>query len=301
MLDTTVRRINNSEIQTFMRCKRKWMLSYYKNLTSEEDENKPALYVGKLVHAGLEQHYLGNDIMSPIVEAEIAWATSFADNKNTDSEYEDNPEITLSQIMLEGYLEWLEETGIDANLQITGVEEELETSLGVINGREVILHGRVDARFIDPDGNTLLLDHKTTANFGDLADRRLRLNQQLQTYALLLRMSKGETVHGAALNMLRKVKRTSRAKPPFYSREFVFFNVEQIRNHYLHLQAVISDILTLEDKLREDPALTNAAAYPTVDKDCTWKCPFLAICPMFDDGSHIEGALNGMYKLRSVA
>jgi RecB family exonuclease len=295
-----IRRINNSEIQTFKRCKRKWMLSYYLGLTNAEDEESSNLYIGKLVHAGLENYYKGDDIMQPVNDAEIAWATAHADTGTSDYEYEGNSDIELSRIMLEGYLEWLEESGADANFTITGAEEELETSLGQILGREVILHGRVDARFRDPDGHTILLDHKTVANFSLFLNRRLRLNEQLMTYAMLLRMVKGEEVQGAMLNMLRKVKRSARSKPPYYHRESVNFNVETLRHHYDSTVAVVNDILTLEDILKADPSLTNAAAYPTVDQDCDWKCPFLSICPMFGDGSNIEGAVANMLKAKEV-
>lgn len=274
------------------------MMSYYLGLAADESDNAN-LVVGNLVHKGMEDHYNGGDIMENILQIEQEHAAIGL--LNTEVPYEPDANIELSKLMLEGYLEWVEESGVDANLIVTGVEEPLEVSLGEIAGREVILHGRVDARFLDPDGNTLLLDHKTTSNFGDLVDRRLRLNEQLLTYALLLRLSKGEEVHGAALNMLRKVKRSARAKPPFYSREFVYFNVEQIRNHYKHVVSVIEDILRLEDQLKEDSSLTNPHAYTTVSKDCTWKCPFLAVCPMVDDGSNIEGALKALYKVKEAA
>ena len=39
----------------------------------------------------------------------------------------------------------------------------------------------------------------------------------------------------------------------------------------------------------------SQVAYPTPSRDCTWKCPFFAVCPMFDDGSAVEEAIENMF------
>jgi hypothetical protein len=39
----------------------------------------------------------------------------------------------------------------------------------------------------------------------------------------------------------------------------------------------------------------QAIAYPRPSRDCTWKCPFYAVCPMFDDGSAAEEAIAEMF------
>jgi RecB family exonuclease len=270
-----VRRVNQSELTTFMRCPRKWNLSYIQGF--EPEEKSSALTVGSLVHAGLEAHYRGGDALSVIPELE---------------EGEDHdPDTLLSAIMLEGYLEWLEETGIDAgDLTPIWVENQMEIPLGVIGGQEVVLHGTVDWTARDPFGQLWLFDHKTVAAFGALVDRRLQLSFQLLTYAWMLRESTGEAPAGVVLNMLRKVKRTASAKPPFYAREAVQFNAAQLDNHGKNLYRVIERMLQAE---------ADGDNYPVPDSDCTWKCPFLQVCPLMDDGSDIMGALNELYVRRT--
>jgi hypothetical protein len=40
----------------------------------------------------------------------------------------------------------------------------------------------------------------------------------------------------------------------------------------------------------------HQVAYPRPSGDCSWKCPFFAICPMFDDGSAVESAIEAHYE-----
>lgn len=274
-----VRRVNQSEMTTFLRCPRKWNLSYLRGFTSEGTNS--ALNVGTLVHAGLEAHYSGSDPFDPI---ERAWAVA-ADG---DPDF-DGADYKLAHLMIDGYLEWLEDTGIDADLTPEFVEQKLEVPLGCFGDEEWVLHGTIDWTARDPHGQTWLFDHKTVAAFGALVDRRLQLSFQLLTYAWMLWQTTGEVPAGVALNMLRKVKRTAAAKPPFYAREYVHFNKTQLLNHEQHLRKVAWAMYNAE---------AESYHVPVPDQDCTWKCPFIPVCAMMDDGSDIEGALNELYVRR---
>lgn len=261
---------------TFMRCPRKWHLSYLQGYKSPETSS--ALKVGTLVHAGLEAHYKGEDL------------TEWIHWRITAEQDEDGmlpAESQLAYLMLEGYLEWLEETGIDADLRPEYIERAVEVEL--MPG--VNLHGTIDWTARDPYGGLWLFDHKTTDTFGALANRRLQLSFQLLTYAWLLWQTTGEVPAGVALNMLRKVKRTAAAKPPFYAREFVHFNQHQLEAHGDHMRQVVAMMAEAKQK---------GAFYPVPDQDCTWKCPFLSVCAMADDGSDLSGALNELYVRSNV-
>lgn len=196
-------------------------------------------------------------------------------------------DINLSQVMVEGYLEWLAVEAADAGLTPVAVEEKVE----VLLRPDVTLHGTIDLVMADPDGNLWLIDHKTAKDFSSLADRRLIMNFQLQTYALLCESFLGQAPAGAKLNILRKVLRTGTAKPPYFHREPVHFNQHQLAAFKGQLDAIIDDLLRAE----ADP---ERSCYPVVDGDCTWKCPFLSVCAMADDGSDINGALNDLYVRR---
>lgn len=279
-----IRYINQSELVTFLRCRRKWDWSYIKGLTT--DGYNTNLETGSAVHAGLAAYYRGQDPFDAMQDYWLPWVDVLEDmNPRLEKD------IALSGIMMEGYLEWLEEEAEDAGLTPVAVEEKVEMLLKP----GIMLHGTLDLVQRDEDGRLWLFDHKTTAAFGQLADRRLQMNFQLMTYAVLCEDYFGEAPAGARLNMLRKVQRTASAKPPFYQRETVHFNKYQLANHRNHMLAILADMDRAHQCIIDGD---NAVAYPVVDGDCSWKCPFLSVCAMADDGSDIDGALNELYVRR---
>lgn len=274
-----MRRVNQSELTTFMRCPRKHDLMYVQRWGSPETSS--ALEIGTSVHEGLRVHYTGGDLREWIGLAEMQELSESEDGTLS-------KETELALIMLDGYADWLEETGEDAYMKPELVEQTLSHVLDIPGFGPVEVHGTVDWTARDGLGRLFLVDHKTVAAFGILADRRLQLNFQLLTYAWLLWRATGERPDGVMLNMLRKVKRTAAAKPPFYAREYVGFNPKQLEAFEEQLREVIRRMLDSEGRV----------AYAVPDQDCNWKCPFLQVCPLLDDGSDIEGALNELYVRR---
>lgn len=262
---------------TFVRCRRKWDWAYREGLVRPGYESN--LSTGSAVHAALQAYYkdgLAFDALEAywFEQAEALHPEDPAANQLA-------KDMTLSKVMVEGYFEWLAETAEDMGLTTVAVEEKVEYQLT----EDVVLHGTLDLVQVDQNGHLWLVDHKTCKDFGVLADRRLVMNFQLLTYAVLCEEYFGQPIHGAKLNMLRKVLRTGNAKPPFFHRESISFNRHQLDAHRSHMKAIIRDM--------EDPAI-----YPVVDGDCSWKCPFLSVCALADDGGDIEGALNDLYVRR---
>lgn len=200
-------------------------------------------------------------------------------------------DMKLAEIMIEGYLEWLATEAADAYLTPVAVEAKVEMLLTP----DVTLHGTLDLVQTDEDGQFFLVDHKTCASFAPYQDRRMVMNFQLLTYAVLCEEHFGVAPTGAIINMLRKVQRTASAKPPFYGRETVTFNRHQLASHRGHMLAILSDLQRAEQCIADGD---NAVAYPVVDQDCTWKCAFMSVCALADDGSDIQGALNDLYVRR---
>jgi PD-(D/E)XK nuclease superfamily protein len=280
----TLRHLNQSELTTYLRCRRKWNWSYLEGFTTPRYNTN--LSTGTAVHKALQAHYKGLDPFAALVEYWDLTAENILPDDPCMAQVA--KDVSLSNIMMEGYLEWLAEEGADAGLTPVAVEEKVEMQLL----SDVVLHGTVDLVLADPDGNMFIIDHKTTNAFGALADRRLVLNFQLLTYATLAEEFFGAAPAGAQLNMLRKVLRTGTAKPPFYQRESVHFNSFQLDNHRAHMQAIATELMAVESRVREGDM---SGVWPVVDGDCSWKCPFLSVCPMADDGSDINGALNDLY------
>jgi hypothetical protein len=195
--------------------------------------------------------------------------------------------------MIEGYVQWLADEGVDADLEVvapeTYVEVEVTDQLIPLD-RPTKVIGKLDVRVRRRrDGVRRFIDHKTVGNFPTTV-RTLPLDEQMLTYHLLewLSTEEGEERCDAALyNMLRKVKRTARAEPPFYQRVTVHHNRHELENYRDRLLATIEDLRLAEQRLNEGDN-PNRWVYPNPTRDCAWDCAFFQLCPMFDDGSRVE-------------
>lgn len=282
--------ISNSEIQTWKDCRRKWWLSYYRGLARKKRDVIGPLPLGSRVHNSLEAFY--KDGIDPVVAY-----SDFLDEDKTKFYMSDdasdeakekkfNSEAELGRIMLEGYTEWLDETGADSGLEVIAVEEKISAIL--LNGR-VELQGKTDMKVRDRmDGARLILDHKTAQSFNEYY-QTAHMSEQLMLYAMLERMKEGDEtpVEGGIYNLLRKVKRGGSSKPPFYDRMTVRFNDATLQSFWLRVNGELNDMMSTRDAL-DSGADHRVVAYPSPSRDCTWKCPFFQACTMFDDGSAAE-------------
>lgn len=289
--------LSNSEMQSFRRCHRKWYLGVYRRLSPRvEDLPGTPFSIGNLVHDGLARYYAGEGDPVAFVEAtideDLGVMPTYAD--------ELEKERALVVAMLTGYMEWLEETGADQELTILGVEQMAQAKL--VDGVDLI--SKLDAPVHrESDGAKLALEHKSVASLTQpLA--LLKLDTQLLTEHLvrfLHLVEQGaseaeaqEACHGILYNMLRKVKRTASAKPPFYGRVDVPHNIIELRNHWRHCVSVARQIQ--ESTRRLDAGESHhAVCEPNPKRECAWDCPFFKVCPMADDGSDFEGALRDLY------
>lgn len=300
------RRISNSEMQTFKRCRRKWWLSWYRGLRPQRPAPTGPRAIGDRVHRALATYYVPEDqhpvdprdaLELLIVEdwTELVGSLNGGDpDESVVAEF--NSEVVLQRAMIEGYVEWLAETGVDQGLRIIGSEQYLETPLETAAGR-VLMIGKLDVRAQrERDTAPLFIDHKTV---GDLTQptRTLHLDEQMLHYHLLewLTTPEGETrCDGALYNMLRKVKRSARARPPFFGRHEVRHSDIELASYRKRLEGHVITMMGVERTLElgADPL---TVVYPTPTKECAWDCDFFAICPMFDDGSRVEDAIAGIY------
>lgn len=288
--------VSNSEIQTFKRCRRKWYLAYYRKLRTTKEYKTGALMLGTRVHEALAVFY---DLQpqDPVAYIKKVYEDAVNELDPEDAATRDdlNKEASLATIMVEGYVEWVAESGVDDDLDVLSTETEIAVDFKEL---PVTLIGKLDTRVRRRSNQQLFsMDHKTCADFGGLT-RTLQLGEQPLMYQLLERMSspEGEHVSGGLFNMLRKVKRTAKANPPFYMREFVHHNEHELRNFYLRLYGTLQNMIKAEEDLNNGVP-HHIAAYPTPNRDCSWDCDFYAVCQMFDDGSRIEDLLATAYKV----
>jgi hypothetical protein len=295
----TLLHLSNSEMSTWRRCRRKWWFGTYRELGPRAElVAGTASKLGVLVHDALSGYYA--DHLDPVTHVRDWERATLLRHPEEDTEI--RKQADLSAIMLEGYLEWLEETGADAELTVLGTEMAVEVVL--IPG--VTLLSKLDAPVErESDGAKLDLEHKTVSTMTPPA--QLKLDTQLLTEHLarfLHTREQGATdeeayaaCHGVLYNMLRKVKRTPSASPPFYGRETVPHNIHELRAHWRHVAAIAREIQQARERLDAGES-HHSVAPPNPTRDCHWDCEFFKVCVMADDGSHLEGALEAIYVRR---
>lgn len=206
--------ISNSEIQVFKECKRKWFLQYYVGLHLKKIKVTGPLPLGTRIHAALEEHYGGSrDAVEEYMALLKIDRDLFMDSP--DSAFEDkvkefNDEAELGRLMVEGYLEWVNETAIDADLEVLGVETSV--SFEVLDGR-VILQGKLDMKVRNRfTGMIEVWDNKTAQTFTTY-HQTAHMSEQLMLYIMLEKLNPEtvDPVDGGVYNLLKKVKRTARA------------------------------------------------------------------------------------------
>lgn len=301
-----VRRISNSEIQAFKKCRRQWWLAWYRGLRFSYEAPVEKKHNGDRVHRALAPWYVPDGVQRvdprETLEGVIQEDRDVLLGRLTASgaSVDESPEWTklvklndLERIMVDGYMEWLEETGADEHLEIVAAETYLEVPIPGF-GLDVRAVGKIDVRaHLTSNGHRVFIDHKTADVMPKLDD--LERNEQMQYYELLEYLTPGEEAcHGALYNVLRRVKRTARAKPPFYERHLITHNVHRRATFYRRTIATIRDMLAVEAAL-DAGADHHDVAYLQATRDCDWQCSFAAICTMFDDGSRVEQMLEHHY------
>jgi RecB family exonuclease len=122
LFGSSVKRISNSELKTFKRCRRQWWLSYVRRLRRRKADLTGPAQLGTRVHAALAEWYGG--IEDPLLVLDEILNSELADNPNARDEI--IKEDAFARLIVEGYLEWLEETGADVDLEVLDVEREIE-------------------------------------------------------------------------------------------------------------------------------------------------------------------------------
>lgn len=308
-LQDGIRRYSNSEIQTFKRCPLKWYMVYYLALSPITESPVGARAIGDRLHRALRWHYHPDptqrrdvrDALEIIIKIDLAELKSryAPDVIPLGVETEFAKDADLERVMMDGYIQWLAETGGDAEFTVIGAEEYIEADLPEpINGQIVKIVGRLDARVRRvSDGARLFIDHKSVGNLVG-PTRLLALNEQMKMYILLERLNAsgtGEYVDGAIFNMMRRCKRTANAKPPFYARVEVRHNPTSLANFQRQLIGVITRIEEVR-QLLNDGHNFRAIVPPVIGQDCTWACDFLPLHSIMDDGSHWESMANAFYR-----
>ena len=206
--------ISNSDIGSYKTCRRQWYLGSMLGLKDRHQKVHGPLVLGTRVHDALEAHY---GMGEPLVESynEIASA-ELEELRRSGIVFDESAwmkEAELGRIMLEGFVQWAEETGFNSEFVVTGTEQKI-THQTHIGDQPVSLRGKIDLRvkILSTDQN-MIMDWKTTSRFVNLT-KNINLNEQIKMYMMLERLKykddgvdDREFLQGGALVMLLKNRR----------------------------------------------------------------------------------------------
>ncbi len=283
--------VSNSQLRTFKRCKRKYWLAYVRKLVSRKKSFTGTRELGTRVHGALDAYYPapGEDVTSGLEGAKwylerLRDAEIFRAEGIDTTIQAIEKEHDLAMAMIEGYDQWVHEEGVDADLEIIAKEQAIRTP-SPVDGVELI--GKLDniSRQIST-GAIGFIDYKTV---GDLQTplKYLGMDEQFRMYALMQRLIAGEVNQSPArfqiYRMLKRSKRTARAKPPFFRDYEVYVNDSELRGFWERLHGEITELLRFERMIEANPEQHRSIAFPTPTTDCSWDCDFYHVCPLFDD------------------
>lgn len=295
--------ISNSELQTWARCPRKWLIHYYLQYQRAVEPPTGTRNGGIRVHTALEGMYgYGLD---PVAVINILFAEAIEEHPEYETEL--LAERELYATMVEGYPEWLAETGKDADQKVIAVEADVQVPCPGIEG--VTLRGRLDQQFLDGQGRRGFMDYKT----GSFERHEiLELNAQMKFYCLIswLRAQQNgmrDWPSGGQITTLRRVKRTDKSKPPYYQRDPFWYSQETLESTLIRVQKLAREILEARKALdwvysRDTtspmwPELLNVTQRSVcrqvpIESDCSWSCELASgLCTAMDAGTDWFGTL----------
>lgn len=295
MIEGTLR-LTNSEMSCWRGCRRNWYLTYYRGLQKRDKiVAGRAVDLGTRVHNALAEFYTPQGGMDPREQVYAAVEADAAAYPLQEAVIRKEGKLALT--MLEGYMEWLEETGADVGFTVLAAETKLEVPL--FDGANLL--SKLDARIQTELGTRLALEHKTVgslkASLPHLQSDPQVLTEHLVEFIDLKQKGMDtERAGGVLYNQLRKVGRTAAAKPPFYSREQVLHNIHELRNHFRHCAVIGREIVAAHDALDEG-ADHQKICPPSPSRELLWRSPFYkdGIYGLMDDGSDWEAALDALY------
>lgn len=303
--------ISNSEVATWDRCRRQWLLKYYMGMVPAEEVPVGNAPLGTRVHAALEGMY-GYDL-DPLQVLDVLYALAIEANPDYRTDLLAERETAMA--MVSGYVEWVAETGADSGLRVVATEADVTVPLPARPGMQgVALRARMDQVGISEDTGLLsFLDWKTAATLD--AHELLALNPQFKFYSVVQRLAVAARpgaprVDGGIISTLRRVKRTGKSSPPYYQRDAFRYTEVELDAAQARIEKVCHEIMMARWQLDSVyqlqggdldavNALQRSDLYPSPrPHECRWDCPFVQVCPMMDDGSDWPGALlsSGRYR-----
>jgi len=289
-----------SEIKRFIRCRRSWWLQYQEGW-KKPDDYPGAHHTGTLYHEGVGAYRVGEDRDGAAQAVHDAFNLEVKP-EDVGPDHDAFPDwiksLSLALRMVEGYIDWSEEEGIEAGRKSIVVEEQREQLLPFqVSEHDITITYKADHVYEDTMlGGYVLDDLKSVAT---LSQTPPTTDFQLLTYSYLEGLRLGKFPVRAQHSMGRRVLRTAAAKPPFYGESGFGISERMMGKHADHLYAIIADMIRVIENVG-NYGLDTPSLYPNPNKDCSWDCGMLDVCGMVDDGSDYETVLGLNYVKRET-
>lgn len=288
-------KLSNSTLRSYKRCERSWYLSYFLSYGKRPEQENPVTVatLGTRVHCALEAYY-GYDL-DPLAALRVIYYLAAKEHPFEADELE--KQHGYARAMIEGYLQWSEEEGIDAALEVIATETVEEVPLYLHDGSMVTLVAKLDQKVRRKTDNAVLFrDFKTVGTL--TKSHLLQLDEQMRAYCLIQWLKSAETreerAGGGLYTMILRSKRTPKANGPFYREEEVSFNQHDHDSMLRRTRRTAGRIVAATRDLNEGRSHLDVIE-PNHGDYCGWGCPFTLICPMMDDGSRWEDALQANF------
>lgn len=287
-------KLSNSTLKTYKRCERHWYLAYFLGYGKRPEQDNPVTVatLGTRVHCALEAYY-GYGI-DPVAALKVIYYLAEKEYPHEGTELD--KQHRYARAMVEGFLQWSEEEGIDAALEVIQTEHVEEVPLYLDAQTVVTLVAKLDQKVRRlTDDAILFRDWKTVGTLSK--SHLLVLNEQMRFYSLLEALKSSETAEradGGLYTMLLRSMRTPKANGPFYREEEVRFNQHDHDSMLRRTRRTASRIVGATRELSAGRSHLDVVE-PNEGDYCGWGCPFTLICPMMDDGSRWEDALQANF------
>jgi hypothetical protein len=285
------------------RCPRRWLVEYYFGMLPADPNPASTRDQGLRWHTAMEAHY-GPAHLDPGFVLDVLYGMAI--EQHPESERDLQAAHEMAKIMAEGYLETVAAEGWDARLKVVEPEAEVRIDLPGWEGI-VQLRAKLDQVYYNEDDGTYgFLDHKSAANFE--REEMIRSDPQIRLYSLIAWLATQGTVPqigaapeiipgrplvaGGIIRTARRVKRTAKARPPFYLNTPFRHPPELLAATLLSTQQVVGEIMNARRQLDAAGSLPEqlhfiqlTATRPVpIIRDCANMCPLASgQCQLMDE------------------
>lgn len=307
-----------SEIQDFLRCRKRYDYRWLQQLEPKERSEK--LTIGSAIHKFLELWYLDRRFDDAIA---ATFEYMLQESEGLD------PFVYEDMLKLVGGVcfNYTQYYAHDPNWTVLTAEKQF--SIPLDDGTNYT--GTIDLIVEDEDGHVWFVDHKTTISI-DIFDKNSDMDRQISRYWWALQQL-GYEVHGFIYNIILKdvpqmpkllksgqLSKDKSQKTTFdlYTQaiEHYGLNVESYHDFLDYLKEfpkeffrrikvertqaeVLASIDEMEDVIED--IRTAKSFYRNITKDCHWDCPFKTLCQAEMDGSNADHIRNELFKVKEEA